>query len=70
MQSHVPIAEMGGVGSDNVHSLYIVRNNVEHLCNSKLLIYYIYVEVCTSRILLQCCTSKCNVQCRVELLVV
>ena len=26
---------------DNVRSLYVVRNNVEHLCNSNLLLYYI-----------------------------
>ena len=50
-------------------SLYVIRNNVEHLCNSNLLLYSVYI--CTSRSLLQCCTSKCNVvQCRAELLVV
>ena len=26
---------------DKVRSLYVVRNNVEHLCNSNLLLYYI-----------------------------
>ena len=36
-----------------------IRNNVEHLCNSNLLLYSMYV--CTSRNLLQCCTSNSNV---------
>ena len=36
-----------------------IRNNVEHLCNSNLLLYYMYI--CTSRNLLQCCTSNSNV---------
>ena len=35
------------------------------------LIYFFIMYICTSRSLLQCCTSKCNVgQCRAELLVV
>ena len=29
------------VFSDNVRSLYVVQNNVEHLCNSNLLLYYV-----------------------------
>ena len=36
-----------------------IRNNVEHLCNSNLLLYSMYI--CTSRNLLQCCTSNSNV---------
>ena len=36
-----------------------IRNNVEHLCNSNLLLYSMYI--CTSRNLLQCCTSSSNV---------
>ena len=36
-----------------------IRSNVEHLCNSNLLLYSIYI--CTSRNLLQCCTSNSNV---------
>ena len=27
--------------TDKVRSLYVVRNNVEHLCNSNLLLYYV-----------------------------
>ena len=49
---------------DKVYILYVVRicgirNNVEHLCNSNLLLYSMYI--CTSRNLLQCCTSNSNV---------
>ena len=29
------------VHPDNVRSLYVVQNNVEHLCNSNLLLYYV-----------------------------
>ena len=29
------------VNNDNVRSLYVVRNNVELLCNSNLLLYYV-----------------------------
>ena len=29
------------VVGDKVRSLYVVRNNVEHLCNSNLLLYYV-----------------------------
>ena len=36
-----------------------IRNNVEHLCNSNLLLYSMYI--CTSRNLLQCGTSNSNV---------
>ena len=50
--SHIPGAIILPVHHDKVYSLYVVRvcvirNNVEHLCNSNLLLYsiYIYVQV-------------------------
>ena len=40
-------------------------------CVTLIYSFIMYILICTSRSLLQCCTSKCNVmQCRAELLVV
>ena len=44
----------------------------EIMCNTCVTLIYLFIlYICTSRNLLQCCTSKSNVvQCRAELLVV
>ena len=50
-------------------SLYVLYEIMWNTCVT--LIYFFILYICTSRSLLQCCTSKCNVvQCRAELLVV
>ena len=33
------------VVTDNVRSLYVLRNNVEHLCNSNLLLYSVNLNM-------------------------
>ena len=52
-------------------SLYVLYEIMWNTCVTLIYSFIMYILICTSRNLLQCCTSNSNVvQCRAELLVV